>query len=262
MMVEFAKNVADFAVASGKKHIVVLSSLDFGRWQTIDMSRYELKGAFVEGGIPFNRVHGDTAIAYCGKDPRFNDVFNKALFDHTNIVMRKILESCKGFEQLKHLVDVGGGLGVALNIITSKYPYIKGINFDLPPVIQHAPTYPGVEHVGGDVFVSVPKGDSIFMKVRPILNHVKLLSALRLTRNKSMQQIGANNTKLSNSPMAITTPNLKSTAMALTSHNQLKENAFRYMLHEDAQSKIHAHSNIIIMEFFYVHIDVDVDEDA
>ncbi|THG13419.1 hypothetical protein TEA_000786 [Camellia sinensis var. sinensis] len=38
MMVEFAKNVADFAADSGKKHIVVLSSLDFGRWQTIDMS--------------------------------------------------------------------------------------------------------------------------------------------------------------------------------------------------------------------------------
>ena len=24
----------------------------------------------------------------------------------------------------------------------------------------------GVEHVGGDMFVSVPKGDAIFMKVR------------------------------------------------------------------------------------------------
>lgn len=39
-MIEFAKNLADFAVASGKKHVVVLSSLDFGRWQKIDMSRY------------------------------------------------------------------------------------------------------------------------------------------------------------------------------------------------------------------------------
>ncbi|PWA41703.1 clast3-related protein [Artemisia annua] len=38
MMVEFAKNLADFAVASGKKHVIILSSLDFGRWQTIDMS--------------------------------------------------------------------------------------------------------------------------------------------------------------------------------------------------------------------------------
>lgn len=39
-MLEFAKNLADFAVASGKKHIIVLSSLDFGRWQTVDMSRF------------------------------------------------------------------------------------------------------------------------------------------------------------------------------------------------------------------------------
>lgn len=38
MMVEFAKNLADFAAACGKKHVVVLSSLDFGRWQTVDMS--------------------------------------------------------------------------------------------------------------------------------------------------------------------------------------------------------------------------------
>lgn len=36
--VEFAKNLADFAAASGKKHVVVLSSLDFGRWRNIDMS--------------------------------------------------------------------------------------------------------------------------------------------------------------------------------------------------------------------------------
>lgn len=39
-MVEYAKNLASFAAASGKKHVVVLSGLDFGRWQKIDMSRY------------------------------------------------------------------------------------------------------------------------------------------------------------------------------------------------------------------------------
>ncbi|MED6222661.1 hypothetical protein PIB30_066450 [Stylosanthes scabra] len=40
----------------------------------------------------------------------------------------------------------------------------KGINFDLPHVIEDAPSYPGVEHVGGDMFVSVPKADAVFMK--------------------------------------------------------------------------------------------------
>lgn len=39
-MVEFAKNLAEFAADSGKKHVLVLSSLDFGQWQRIDMSRY------------------------------------------------------------------------------------------------------------------------------------------------------------------------------------------------------------------------------
>lgn len=36
MMIEFAKNIADFAATSGKKHIIVLSSLDSGRRQKID----------------------------------------------------------------------------------------------------------------------------------------------------------------------------------------------------------------------------------
>lgn len=107
------------------------------------IDRSQLKDAILEGGIPFNRVHGTHAFEYPALDPRFNQVFNTAMFNHTTVVMKKILESYKGFEQLKQLVDVGGGLGVALNLITSKYPHIKAINFDLPHVIQHAPHYPG-----------------------------------------------------------------------------------------------------------------------
>ncbi|KAI6672510.1 hypothetical protein NL676_000416 [Syzygium grande] len=49
-------------------------------------------------------------------------------------------------------------------MIVSKYPSIKGINFDLPHDVTNAPSYPGVEHVRGDMFVSVPTGDAIFMK--------------------------------------------------------------------------------------------------
>ncbi|KAJ8572299.1 hypothetical protein K7X08_008810 [Anisodus acutangulus] len=41
-MVEFARNLAYFAAANGKKHVIVLSTLEFGRWQNIDMSRYQL----------------------------------------------------------------------------------------------------------------------------------------------------------------------------------------------------------------------------
>ncbi|KAF3439777.1 hypothetical protein FNV43_RR18055 [Rhamnella rubrinervis] len=121
--------------------------------------------AILEGGIPFNRVHGMHAFEYPGVDPKYNQVFNTAMHDLTSIVTKKILEVYKGFDlNIKQLVDVGGGLGLTIHLITETYPHIKGINFDLPHVVQNAPSYPGVEHVGGDMFVSVPSGDAIFIK--------------------------------------------------------------------------------------------------
>ncbi|XP_076937526.1 caffeic acid 3-O-methyltransferase-like [Bidens hawaiensis] len=125
---------------------------------------YHLKDAIIEGGVPFDRIYGMHAFEYPAKDIRFNKVFNKCMYDNTRIVMKMILEKYKGFEGVKELVDVGGGLGANLELIVSKYPNIKGINFDLPHVIKDAPSYQGVEHVGGDMFQSVLKGDVIFMK--------------------------------------------------------------------------------------------------
>nr|GMD36414.1 caffeic acid 3-O-methyltransferase-like [Ipomoea batatas] len=90
-------------------------------------SWYELKDAVLEGGVPFDRVHGTHAFEYPGKDPRFNNVFNKAMLNHTTVVIKSILEQYKGLQVTTH-------------------------------------QYFGVEHVGGDMFESVPKGDAIFMK--------------------------------------------------------------------------------------------------
>ncbi|KAH7510834.1 hypothetical protein FEM48_ZijujUnG0080200 [Ziziphus jujuba var. spinosa] len=114
----------------------------------------QLKDAILQGGIPFNRVYGMHAFEYPEVDPRFNQVLNTAMYNHTTIAIKQILEVYKGFEHIKQLVDVGGGFGVTLKSITSTFPHIKGINFDLPRV----------DHVGGDMFVSVPSGDAIFMK--------------------------------------------------------------------------------------------------
>ncbi|KAF7843757.1 caffeic acid 3-O-methyltransferase-like [Senna tora] len=123
-----------------------------------------LKDAIMEGGIAFNKVYGTHAFEYPNLDSRFNEVFNKAMLNQTTIVVNKILDSYKGFNDINRLVDVGGGLGITLKLITSKYPHIQGINFDLPHVVRHASPYNGVEHIGGDMFESLPKGDAIFMK--------------------------------------------------------------------------------------------------
>jgi caffeic acid 3-O-methyltransferase / acetylserotonin O-methyltransferase len=84
-----------------------------------------------------------TAFEYHGTDPRFNKVFNRAMSDHSTLIMKKILDTYKGFEGVKELVDVGGGTGATLNLIVSKYPHVRGINFDLQHVIDDAPSYSG-----------------------------------------------------------------------------------------------------------------------
>nr|WMX25281.1 O-methyltransferase OMT3 [Lophophora williamsii] len=127
-------------------------------------SWYHLKDAVLDGGIAFNRAHNLTLYEYAGIDDRFNKVFNDGMSGCSTTIMKKMVENYKGFEGVSTLVDVAGGIGKNLNMIISKYPTIKGINFDLPHVIKDAPRCRGVENIGGDMFISVPQGDAIFIK--------------------------------------------------------------------------------------------------
>ncbi|KAJ1421442.1 Winged helix-like DNA-binding domain superfamily [Sesbania bispinosa] len=112
----------------------------------------------------FKKVHGTSKFEYFGNDPETNHIFNIAMADICTSHMRRILEIYTGFEGISTLVDVAGGTGHGLKMIISKYPLIKGINFDLPQVIQNAPPFIGIEHVGGSMFESIPQGDAIILK--------------------------------------------------------------------------------------------------
>ncbi|KAJ7946584.1 Caffeic acid O-methyltransferase [Quillaja saponaria] len=128
-------------------------------------SWYGLKDAVLEGGIPFNKVHGMNAFEYHANDPILNQVFHKAMMSLTTVVMSGVLQNYKGFENLKEVVDVGGGIGITLDMIISKYPGIRGINFDLPHIIQQAQiSYPGVKYHKGDMFESIPRAEAILLK--------------------------------------------------------------------------------------------------
>ncbi|CAH1446443.1 unnamed protein product [Lactuca virosa] len=95
-------------------------------------SWFKLKDAVLEGGIPFDKVHGTHAFEYSALDARFNEAFNNGMLNFTTIMMNEILECYHGFDNLKRVVDVG--------------------------------VYPGIEYIGGDMFEEVPQGDAIFMK--------------------------------------------------------------------------------------------------
>lgn len=125
---------------------------------------YHLKDAILENGSPFTRAKGMPMYEFLDSDSSISKYFNTNMADYTSILIKKILDAYYGFEGLTKLVDVGGGTGRGLSMIISKFPSIKGINYDLPYVTNSAPYYPGIEHVGGDMFESIPKGDAIILK--------------------------------------------------------------------------------------------------
>ncbi|XP_058109010.1 (S)-scoulerine 9-O-methyltransferase-like [Magnolia sinica] len=126
---------------------------------------YHLGASVLEGGpTPFHRTHGMDLFEYAATDQKFRGLFHEAMRNVTVIILTEVLEGYKGFSEVKEMVDVGGGNGTSINLIVSKYPHIRAVNYDLPCVIAGAPSYPGVEHIPEDMFESVPPTETIFMR--------------------------------------------------------------------------------------------------
>nr|CAD1842149.1 unnamed protein product [Ananas comosus var. bracteatus] len=111
--------------------------------------------------------HGKQDLwAITAAEPEYSAAFNAAMVGMSSIAMRAVTAVYKsGFEEIRTLVDVGGGTGAVLKAITELCPSVRGINFDLPHVVAAAPECPRVEHVGGSMFDGIPAGDAIFMKL-------------------------------------------------------------------------------------------------
>lgn len=122
----------------------------------------------VAGMPPFEVANGEPAYSYYGKDEEMNALMQRAMAGVSVPFMKAIIDGgYDGFAggEVGRIVDVGGSAGDCLKMIMSKYENIKeGINFDLPEVVAKAAQIPGVTHVGGDMFKSIPCGDAIFMK--------------------------------------------------------------------------------------------------
>ncbi|KAG6650255.1 hypothetical protein CIPAW_06G030000 [Carya illinoinensis] len=162
----------------------------FLRHQTIMDMRFHLKDAVLEGGYAFEKAHGMSIYKYNEKDPIFGEAFNFSMSQYSILVVKQILKKYMGFEGLSTFVDVGGGIGGTLDLIISKYPSIKGINFDMPEVLRNAPSLNGIEHVGGDMFKEVPKGDAMLLKL--VLHNWNDEQCLKILKNcyKALPDIG------------------------------------------------------------------------
>ncbi|CAF2043294.1 unnamed protein product [Brassica napus] len=94
--------------------------------------------------------------------PPFDAVHGKELWSR---VVPRIAGACHGlFDGVATVVDVGGGTGETMGILVKEFPWVKGINFDLPHVVEVAQAMESVENVGGDMFDSIPACDAVFIK--------------------------------------------------------------------------------------------------
>lgn len=116
---------------------------------------------------PFEAAHGKDVWSYAAAEPTHSALINEAMACAARVMaVPAVLEGCgEIFEGVGSLVDVGGGNGTNMSMIVKAWPWIRGINFDLPHVVSVAPEYVGVQHVGGDMFHSIPKADAAFLMV-------------------------------------------------------------------------------------------------
>ncbi|KAJ9550384.1 hypothetical protein OSB04_014429 [Centaurea solstitialis] len=115
--------------------------------------------------FPFEAAHdGKDFWGFIAANPNHGKLFNDGMACDARVAVAAVVEGCSEvFEGLKTVVDVGGGDGTALRAIVKAFPWIKGINYDLPHVVSMAPAFPGVEHVGGNMFDDVPKADAVYL---------------------------------------------------------------------------------------------------
>ncbi|PWA54714.1 Caffeate O-methyltransferase (COMT) family [Artemisia annua] len=134
--------------------------------------------------LPFEAAHGVDLWGFASANPAFSKLFNDAIACDARVTVSAVIEGCSVvFEGLKTMVDVGGGNGTSLRMIVEAFPWIKGINFDLPHVVSTASASTGVEHVGGNMFELVPKADAVYlMKVLHDWSDEECIDILRKCR--------------------------------------------------------------------------------
>ena len=103
------------------------------------------------------------------RDPEGAALFNAAMTSLTS-AFDAAVTAAYDFSRLGTLVDVGGGQGALISSILAANPALRGILFDIPPVIENARgriAEAGLagrcELVAGDFFASVPVGGDAYV---------------------------------------------------------------------------------------------------
>src|SRR5688500_16481765 len=111
-----------FAVMMGEEHYHVWGDLFF---------------AVETGQNAFERIYGIPVFEFLSENPEKGRVFDAAM---TSIHGREtgLLLDVYDFSVIGTLADIGGGNGSVLTAVLQRYPQLRGVLFDLAPVIERS----------------------------------------------------------------------------------------------------------------------------
>ncbi len=125
-------------------------------------------------GAPQARAQlGMDFFDYLGANPKALEEFGETLKAHSAVANVGVMERYD-FAGIRTLVDVGAGYGPLAIAVLEKYPDVHGVVFDLPEVVEAAPTQLPVKnesvarrlsYVAGDMFREVPAADAYVLKL-------------------------------------------------------------------------------------------------
>jgi len=127
-------------------------------WQLVPWT--DLDETLRTGKSAFDLTYGSGFFDYVKQHPEVAGVFDRAMNDVAKLHAAAIAEAYD-FSAASPVADIGGGSGLVLHAILSRYPKIRGVLSDLPAAVEKARAkladFAGrVEFVPGDFFESVP----------------------------------------------------------------------------------------------------------
>ncbi|KAM3339531.1 putative O-methyltransferase 3 [Capsicum galapagoense] len=114
----------------------------------------------------FYTAYGDLFWSKLSRDTSSGNWFHANMARDSRSFMNVLIgnEFKDVFKGLTSLVDVGGGTGTVAMAITKKFPDMKCIVLDLPPVVANLQGSENLEFVAGDMFQKIPAANAVLLK--------------------------------------------------------------------------------------------------
>jgi C-methyltransferase len=106
------------------------------------------------GKSSFEKLYSETFFQYLNRRPFRLDYYHKAMLEYAKDDYQK-LPLIIDFSKHKSVMDVGGGYGAAISLISEKYAQTTCYLFDLESVIENC-SYNNIKLIKGNFFDSIP----------------------------------------------------------------------------------------------------------